>query len=120
MKTGGFLEEVARTDDRGGSYLWGQDKSSGVGDSAHRARQEYSLTEDEGSLSWRLESTQPHGTVAGSMTWATVTTAVSCRAEGVIRKPPPCLQSLLTSLKWLGTARRETLASSRTSCQIKP
>lgn len=96
VKRGGFLEEVARTDDGGGSCLWGQDKSSGVGDSAHRARQDYSLTEDEGSLSWRLESTRPHGTVAGSTAWGYCDNCCFLQGwgGGVIRrnrKPSPCL-----------------------------
>lgn len=47
-----------RTDDRGGACQWGQYTPGKAG-----------LSEKEGSVLWRLESTRPHGTVAGSTAW---------------------------------------------------
>lgn len=60
---GGFLEEVARTDDRGGSSQLGQEKKKwSGGQSTLKGR-------THGKLLWRLESTQPNGTMAGITAW---------------------------------------------------
>lgn len=79
------------------------------GDSAHQERQDSRKTRAASCGGW-----SPHGHMEQ---WLGAQPGEATRRD---RKPPPCLYSLLTSLAWLGTARRETLASSRTGCQIRP